>query len=151
MKLLMTMIVLSTMMYAADYGHMSTEEMMQMRGNVPAEQQADFRAEMQKRMQSMTPEERRQYRNERPGMGQHMMDAPMRDQQMQNRPGMQEMPSECRKYTMGDQGMMDNRQQGMQENQHMMGSQAMRNIPEQCRRYMNDGQGMMMEHRGMGM
>lgn len=29
--------------------------MMGMRGNVPSEQQADFRKEMQKRMQSMTP------------------------------------------------------------------------------------------------
>ena len=41
--------------------------MMQMRGKVPADQQKEFRAEMQKRMQSMTPQERQQYRGPQNG------------------------------------------------------------------------------------
>ena len=50
---------------------MSMEEMMNMRGNVPMDQREDFRKEMQKRMQSMSPEERQKYKGMRgQGMGQ---------------------------------------------------------------------------------
>lgn len=160
MKLLTTMIFLAMTMFAADFGHMSTEEMMQMRGNVPAEEQAEFRDEMQKRMQHMTPEERQRYQNERPGMGQNMMGGQGMmngQQQMQTRPGMQEIPAECRKYTMGNPNMMNNQgmmnnQQGMQGNQHMMqqdmGQQAMQNMPKQCRKYMDGSQNRMMDGQG---
>ena len=55
--------------WAADFSQISTEEMMNMRGSVPANDRSDFREEMQKRMQSMSPEERQKYMQTR-GMGQ---------------------------------------------------------------------------------
>jgi Ca2+-binding EF-hand superfamily protein len=47
---------------AADFSHMSTQEMMNMRGSVPVDDRPAFRQEMQKRMQNMTPEERQKYK-----------------------------------------------------------------------------------------
>jgi hypothetical protein len=104
MKLLATMMILATVAFAADFGHMSTEEMMQMRGSVPAEQRADFQAEMQKRMQNMTPQERQKYMADRPGM--------KNKQQHQNR-GMQ--PN-----MMGGQGGQHQQGKGMKGNKPMM-------------------------------
>ncbi|MEN8148038.1 MAG: DUF1104 domain-containing protein [Campylobacterota bacterium] len=68
MKTLWMTLALAAMVMAADYGHMSTEEMMHMRGNVPVEERAEFREEMQKRMQHMTPQERKKYQKSSPGM-----------------------------------------------------------------------------------
>ena len=61
---------------AADFSSMSTEELMNMRGTVPFEDRPAFREEMQKRMQSLTPEERQKYNvgrgigGQQKGMGQ---------------------------------------------------------------------------------
>ncbi len=62
------MALLASGTWAADFSHMSTEEMMSMRGSVPIDDRSDFQQEMQKRMQSMTPQERQKY-NIRKGMG----------------------------------------------------------------------------------
>lgn len=168
MKLLATMIFLATVLFAADFGHMSTEEMMQMRGSVPAEERADFQAEMQKRMQNMTPQERKKYMPDRPGMKnqqQHqdrgmqqnmMMDQQMMDDrqgmmmggqgsQHQEGKGMQKMPpEECRQYMQGSQGMM----MGGQGGQHQQGKGMQNKAPEECRKYMQGGQGRMMGGQG---
>ncbi len=68
MKTLVITLALAAIVMAADYGHMSTEDMMHMRGNVPVEERAEFREEMQKRMQHMTPEERKKYQKNGPNM-----------------------------------------------------------------------------------
>ena len=48
-------------LWATDFSQMSTEELMNMRGSVAPEDRPAFQQEMQKRMQSMTPEERQKY------------------------------------------------------------------------------------------
>ena len=62
MKRLIIIGLLISGAWAADFSHMSTEEMMNMRGSVPVDDRPDFRQEMQKRMQNMTPEERQKYK-----------------------------------------------------------------------------------------
>lgn len=69
MKKLITIMLVASASWAADFSQISTEEMMNMRGSVPANDRSDFREEMQKRMQSMSPEERQKYMQTR-GMGQ---------------------------------------------------------------------------------
>ena len=49
--------VLVMSLWAVDFSQISTEELMSMRGSVPVEDRDAFRAEMQKRLQTMTPEE----------------------------------------------------------------------------------------------
>lgn len=61
--------LLASFTWATDFSQMSTEDMMKMRGSVPIDDRPDFQNEMQKRMQSMSPEERQKYMNTR-GMGQ---------------------------------------------------------------------------------
>ena len=61
--------VATTFGLATDFSAMSTEELMQMRGTVPVAERAAFQAEMQKRMQSMTPQERQRYKGPGKGMG----------------------------------------------------------------------------------
>lgn len=71
MKRLLIIGLLASATWAADFSHMSTEEMINMRGSVPVDDRPDFRKEMQKRMQSMSPEEQQKYMQTR-GMGQGM-------------------------------------------------------------------------------
>lgn len=71
MKKVIILALLASGAWAADFSQMSTEEMMNMRGNVPVDNRPAFREEMQKRMQSMSPEERQKYMQTR-GMGQGM-------------------------------------------------------------------------------
>ncbi len=66
MKRLIIIGLLASATWAADFSHMSTDEMMNMRGSVPVDDRPSFQQEMQKRMQSMSPEERKKYK----GMGQ---------------------------------------------------------------------------------
>lgn len=66
MKRLIIIGLLTSATWAADFSQMSTEEMMNMRGSVPVDDRPAFQQEMQKRMQSMTPQERQKYK----GMGQ---------------------------------------------------------------------------------
>ena len=69
MKRLIIVGLLASAAWAADFSQMSTEDMMNMRGSVPVDDRPDFQQEMQKRMQSMSPDERQKYMNMR-GMGQ---------------------------------------------------------------------------------
>ncbi len=69
MKRLIIIGLLTSATWAADFSQMSTEEMMKMRGSVPVDDRPAFREEMQKRMQSMTPEERQKYMQTKKGMG----------------------------------------------------------------------------------
>ena len=72
MKKLIMIALLASGAWAADFSQMSTEEMMNMRGSVPVDDRPSFQQEMQKRMQSMSPEERQKYMQTR-GMGKGMM------------------------------------------------------------------------------
>ncbi len=73
MKRLLIIGLLTSATWAADFSHMSTEVMMKMRGSVPADDRPAFREEMQKRMQSMSMEERQKYMQTKGmGMGQNM-------------------------------------------------------------------------------
>lgn len=72
MKKMIIIGLLASAAWAADFSHMSTEEMMNMRGSVPADDRPAFREEMQKRMQSMSMEERQKYMQTK-GMGKGMM------------------------------------------------------------------------------
>ncbi len=69
MKRLVMIALLVSGTWAADFSHMSTEEMMNMRGSVPVDDRPIFQQEMQKRMQSMTPQERQKYKEMGQGMG----------------------------------------------------------------------------------
>lgn len=86
MKRLITIALLASGAFAADFSQMSTEEMMNMRGSVPVADRPAFQQEMQKRMQSLTPEERQKYkgmRGQAQGMGQGKG---MRQNCMKNQP-----------------------------------------------------------------
>jgi Ca2+-binding EF-hand superfamily protein len=74
MKRLIIIGLLASAAWAVDFSHMSTEEMMKMRGSVPVDDRPAFREEMQKRMQSMSMEERQKYMQTKGmGMGKGMM------------------------------------------------------------------------------
>ncbi|MDD2399834.1 MAG: EF-hand domain-containing protein [Sulfurovum sp.] len=68
MKKLAILATLAYTAWAADFSQMSTEQLMGMRGNVPAEERAAFQQEMQKRMQTMSPQERQAYMQSNNGM-----------------------------------------------------------------------------------
>lgn len=70
MKRLMIMALLASGAWAADFSQMTTEQMMNMRGNVAVDDRPAFQQEMQKRMQSMSPQERQKYMQKNKGMGQ---------------------------------------------------------------------------------
>ncbi len=57
-KIIITAIFSALMLYAADYATMSTEDLLSMRGSVPAEDQAAFQSELQSRVSAMTTEEK---------------------------------------------------------------------------------------------
>jgi hypothetical protein len=60
MKKLVLVALLATAAWSVDYSQMSTEELMNMRGSISSADRPAFKAEMQKRMQSMSQEERQQ-------------------------------------------------------------------------------------------
>ncbi len=62
---LVAMSLVAMSLVAADYSQMTTDELSALRGTVAVEDREVFRAEMQSRMQAMTPEERREYRVDR--------------------------------------------------------------------------------------
>ncbi|MDQ1325401.1 MAG: hypothetical protein QG564_525 [Campylobacterota bacterium] len=68
MKRLMILATLACTAWATDFSQMSTEQLMEMRGNVPTEERAAFQQEMQKRMQNMSPQERQAYMQSNNGM-----------------------------------------------------------------------------------
>ena len=90
MKRLIMITLFASVTWAADFSHMSTDEMMNMRGSVPVDDRLSFQQEMQKRMQGMTPEERQKYRGMR-GQGQSLGQGKgMRQNCMKNQPGFAE-------------------------------------------------------------
>ncbi len=50
---------------AGNYSQMTFEELNALRGTIPVEERDAFRAEMQSRMQAMTPQERETFRAQR--------------------------------------------------------------------------------------
>jgi len=54
---------------ATDFSSMTTEELIALRGTVAVEDRADFRAEMQSRMATMTPEEQAAFTASRQAVG----------------------------------------------------------------------------------
>lgn len=70
MKKIMIISALACMaLWATDFSQMSTEELMSMRGTVPLDERPAFQQEMQKRMQTLTPEERQKYMGSGQGQG----------------------------------------------------------------------------------
>ena len=72
MKKVIILALLASVAWAVDYSQMSTEELMKMRGTISVDERPAFRAEMQKRMQTMTPAQRQQFMQSSPGRGQSM-------------------------------------------------------------------------------
>ena len=71
-KVIILTALLASAAWAVDFSQMSTEELMSMRGTVSVDERPAFRAEMQKRMQTMTPTQRQQFMQSSPGKGQSM-------------------------------------------------------------------------------
>ena len=107
MKTLVALIAMATLVIAADYKHMSMDEMMQMKGKVPAGQQKEFCAEMQKHMQNMSPKERQKYRGM---MGKGMMNNKGQWMMNNHEEWMMNSRGECMmgKGMHKNQGMMNN-------------------------------------------
>ncbi|MGZ8546236.1 MAG: DUF1104 domain-containing protein [Sulfuricurvum sp.] len=64
MKKTLTLVaLLSISTFAADYSTMTTTDLQALRGNVPTEERAAFQAEMQTRVQAMTPTEQQAFHN----------------------------------------------------------------------------------------
>lgn len=64
MKRLIGLFFITGSLLATDFAMMSTQQLQAMRGEVPAQDRPAYQAEMQKRMQSMTNEERQAYQKE---------------------------------------------------------------------------------------
>jgi hypothetical protein len=71
-KVIILTALLASATWAVDFSQMSTEELMNMRGTISVNERPAFRAEMQKRMQTMTPTQRQQFMQSSPGRGQGM-------------------------------------------------------------------------------
>ena len=71
-KVIILTALLASATWAVDFSQMSTEELMNMRGTISVNERPAFRAEMQKRMQTMTPVQRQQFMQSSPGRGQGM-------------------------------------------------------------------------------
>lgn len=71
MKRVVIIALLATAAWSTDYTQMSTQELMQLRGTLSPSERAAFKAEMQKRMQTMSPAQRQQMMQGR-GMGKGM-------------------------------------------------------------------------------
>ncbi len=69
MKKMIMIAALACVAWATDFSHMSTERLMNMRGNVNPNECPAFQQEMQQRMQRMTPQQRQYYMNSGYGMG----------------------------------------------------------------------------------
>ncbi len=63
----MAIVAMTANIYAVDYSSMSIEELKALRGKVAPEDRAAFQTEMQKRVSTMTPEERASMRKSQSG------------------------------------------------------------------------------------
>ncbi len=57
-KFILSIIFLSGLLYATDYSSMSTEDLINLRGSVPAQDRTAFRSELQSRISAMSTSER---------------------------------------------------------------------------------------------
>jgi hypothetical protein len=64
-KVIIGMSIAAISLMAVDYSQMTMEELTTLRGTIAVEERDAFKAEMQSRMQAMTPEERASYRADR--------------------------------------------------------------------------------------
>lgn len=64
MKALLFVALLGVAAFSADYSTMTLSELQALRGSVPEADRAAFQAEMQSRVQSMTPEERQAFKEQ---------------------------------------------------------------------------------------
>ena len=85
MKRVIILTLFASAAWAVDFSQMSTEELMGMRGTIAVSERPAFRAEMQKRMQTMTPAQRQQFMQSR-GKGQGMGKGRGMGKGMQDRP-----------------------------------------------------------------
>lgn len=73
MKQLALLALIGTLVWSVDFSQLSTDELMKLRGTISPSERPAFKAEMQKRIQDMTPEQRQQMMNNRgKGKGQGM-------------------------------------------------------------------------------
>jgi len=71
-KIILASCLVVVSVFATDYSNMSTDEMMNLRGSIPAEDRDAFRSEMQNRVSNMSDDERssfRESRGQRQGQG----------------------------------------------------------------------------------
>jgi len=69
-KIILTTTIVVSSLFAVDYSNMSTENMMNMRGNVDPSERDAFRNEMQKRVGAMSEEDRKAFmKNKGEGRG----------------------------------------------------------------------------------
>jgi hypothetical protein len=61
-KLLIALSFASISLMAVDYSQLTTEELNALKATITAEEQASFKAEMEKRIQAMTPQEQAAYK-----------------------------------------------------------------------------------------
>lgn len=139
MKTLLIIAALTASVYAASFEHMSTNEMMQMRGTVPMENRMDFRKEMQKRIDHMTIEERQEHMKDHPRMMLHHMS----NNQMMDMGG--HIPQGHHK---GFGKEMKNRQQHMTPDER---KKYMKSYPHMMEGNYNHMQKGMMHQKGQGM
>ena len=92
MKRLALLALMGTLAWGVDFSQLSTDELMKLRGTVAPSERPAFRAEMQKRMQTMSPEQRQQMMNSR-GKGQGMGQGRGMGQGQGMRQGMQNRPT----------------------------------------------------------
>jgi len=57
-KLVLTLAFAAGLLNATDFSSMSTEDLLNLKGSVPAEERDAFRTEMQSRLSTMSPEDR---------------------------------------------------------------------------------------------
>ena len=72
MKKIIAIAFLASVVWAVDFTGYTTDQLINMRGTVAVQDRADFRTEMQKRIQTMTPQQRQlfmQSKKNRSGMG----------------------------------------------------------------------------------
>ncbi|OYZ23598.1 MAG: hypothetical protein B7Y23_10070 [Sulfurovum sp. 16-42-52] len=134
MRYILTIMAMIASVYAVDFEHMSTENMMNMRGSVSVDERPAFQQEMQKRMQSMSPEERQKYmqtKGMKQGKGMMNQGQGMKSNQDQN------MMMNKSKGMMNDQSKDMNQSKGMMSQGQGMKSNQDQNI------MMNKGKGMM--------
>lgn len=74
-KILFSSLVIAVSLFATDYSSMSIDELSSLRGSVLEQDRDAFKAAMQSKMQTLTPQERAFYKGMGNGQGQMLRDA----------------------------------------------------------------------------